>query len=401
MRSVLRILGGVLLTASSAAAMPQAATPPAAQPQAVPAAAPAGEARLYKTGAGPMGVKTIDENWVDAARTRTLPVRIYLPVPSTTPPKPDADAPKPPPPATPAAPAKYPVVVFSPGLGASRINYAYFTRHLASHGYIVIVPSHPGSDTAAAIEWVRSHGGARSGQRLDPNEEDDAPGGWLMSSISSPDNLKERPRDISFMLDRIPSHATLGPIADMASIGVAGHSFGAYTAMAIGGMTVDLPESHGGKGSVFRDKRVRAVLPMSPEGAGSMGIVAGAWDGFAVPVLFLTGTRDYGVGGRSASWRRQGFEDVRGVDHYLVTLMDAGHTTFGNPKGRLLRGRAEHGAEHEALIDSLGVAFFDAYLRGDAKAKDFLVTFSMTKRSDCVPEFRPADAKPANGPAGK
>ena len=38
------------------------------------------------------------------------------------------------------------------------------------------------------------------------------------------------------------------------------------------------------------------VLPMSPEGHGIMGIHPGAWAHFAAPVLFLTGTRDYGQG---------------------------------------------------------------------------------------------------------
>jgi pimeloyl-ACP methyl ester carboxylesterase len=48
-----------------------------------------------------------------------------------------------------------------------------------------------------------------------------------------------------------------------------------------------------------------------------------------VPVLFMTGTRDYGQGARSADWRRAGFEHVSGVDDYLVTLNGAGHMTFG------------------------------------------------------------------------
>ncbi|HMN42463.1 MAG TPA: hypothetical protein PKE29_16605 [Phycisphaerales bacterium] len=364
-----------------------------------PPVAPVAEAGLYKSDAGPMTVKTLDETWKDPARSRTIPVRIFLPTPSTPGARdaPGADAPS----APAAGPAKFPVVVFSPGLGGSRINYGYFARHLASHGYIVLVLSHPGSDTAAALEWVRSHGGAPSGQRLAPNAEDDAPGGWLMSSTSNPDNLRELPRDVSFVLDRLPEHKTLGPIADTARIGVAGHSFGAYTAMAIGGMTVDLPEPHGGKARSFRDARVKAVLPMSPEGTGTMGIVEGAWKSFGVPVLFLTGTRDYGAGGRSASWRRQAFEAIRGVDAFLVTLQDAGHMTFGTPNGRALRGASDKGERHEALIDSLGVAFFDAYLRADARARQFMQKFAMPKRAECIAEFRPAASQPDEPGPGK
>jgi predicted dienelactone hydrolase len=360
------------------------AQPPAAP--STPTARAAAPAKLYKEEAGPIAFRTIDEEWTDSSRTpaRTIPVRMFVPEARA-----DAGAGK-------AAPEKFPVIVFSPGLGGSRINYAYFTRHLASHGYIVIILSHPGSDTAAALEWFRTHGevgarqrplnrlGSRAGGDATDPAGDDTPGGWLMTSINDPNNLRERPRDISFVIDRIAGHKTLGPVADVERIGVAGHSFGAYTAMAIGGMTVDLPESHGGARRSFRDKRVKAVLPMSPEGAGAMGIVAGAWDSFADPVLFLTGTRDYGSGGRSATWRRQAFEAIGargGVDDYLFTLDGAGHMTFGRPGNNSL---------HSRLILSLGTAFMDAYVRGDAEAKHWLETFAAGKPAGCAAEFKPA-----------
>jgi predicted dienelactone hydrolase len=417
MRTMNRLVMFGLGAALVAGAIPRAGAegrlqPPAPSTPTVPAAAAAdADTTLYKSDAGPMVVKTIDENWADGARNRTIPVRVYLPTartpatkkvaaPSAPASMPAIDVPKLVGPEKPAAGAaekpieKFPVIVFSPGLGASRIGYGYFARHLASHGYLVVVLSHPGSDTAANIEWVRSHGGMRSGQGLAPNEEDDSPGGWLMTSINDPNNLRERPRDVSFVIDHIAPHATLGPIADMSRMGVSGHSFGAYTAMAIGGMTVDLPESHGAKSQSFRDKRIKAVLPMSPEGTGGMGIVEGAWKSFEVTVLFLTGTRDYGAGGRSASWRRQAFEAVRGVDDYLITLQNAGHLTFANRGGLAVRdGVGGRTSQQEALIDSLGVAFFDAYLRGDAEAKKFLGGVSMTKRRDCIAESHPKELK--------
>jgi predicted dienelactone hydrolase len=395
MPSIRRTAAALVATSIALSVFAQAPASSSAPPAAAePPAATGTPAKLYKEEAGPFTFKTIDEDWADQARTpnRTIPVRMFVPEVKA---EPGA--------AADAKPSKLPVIIFSPGLGASRITYAYFARHLASNGYIVIVPSHPGSDTAAAVEWIRQHGeaparGGSPATRLrarnnadgnDPNT-DDRPGGWLLTSINDPDNLRERPRDISFIISKIPTHAVLGPIANMSQIGVGGHSFGAYTAMAIGGMRVDLPESHGGAKQSFRDPRVRAVLPMSPEGAGAMGIVPGAWDSFRVPALFLTGTRDYGAGGRSASWRRQAFEGVHGFfDYYLITLDGAGHMTFGRPEGVVA---SKSDASHAALIRSLGTAFFDAYVRDNDAAKDWIRKFAVSKPAGCTAEYKPAEA---------
>jgi predicted dienelactone hydrolase len=365
----------------------------AAQSPETKAAAAEMPADLYKATAGPFAVEVIDRPWRDESRKRDISVRIYLP---KTEGDAKGDAPK----------TKRPLVVMSHGLGGSCTTYPYFGHHLASHGYIVIAPTHVGSDTQSFMDWARDH-------------RDEAPragGGWLLASISDPANLRDRPLDVTFVIDEAARNDLLKDLVDMERIGVAGHSFGAYTAMAIGGMTMDLPE---GKARSLRDPRVKAVLPMSPEGPGTMGITAGSWDAFAVPVLFLTGTRDYGAGGRSAAWRRAGFEHVRGVDDYLVTLEGAGHMTFAD-LGGAAKYQAEDGARarlrerirdpileaaggndsadaaahgrHVALIQALSTAFFDAYVGGDAKAKDWLAAFAAAKRGDCQAEFKPGKA---------
>jgi predicted dienelactone hydrolase len=230
---------------------------------------------------------------------------------------------------------------------------------------------------------------------------------------------------VKFVIDEAARNALLKDLVDMERIGVAGHSFGAYTAMAIGGLTMDLPE---GKARSLRDPRVKAVLPMSPEGPGTMGITAGSWDQFAVPVLFLTGTRDYGAGGRSAAWRRSGFDHVHGVDDYLVTLEGAGHMTFADLAGsakyeadedkdgararlrerireRMLEAAGGNDSadaaaqqKHVALIQSVCTAFFDAYVGGDGKAKDWLAAFATARHGDCQAEFKPRKAATAGTP---
>jgi predicted dienelactone hydrolase len=325
----------------------------------------AGSARSQS---GPWNVTRLDEEWRDEARGRTVPVRVFVP-----------EAPRGAVESRPTAPA--PVIVWSPGLGGSRSTYSYLTNHLASHGYLVVAVTHAGSDT-------RDFGARIANQLLDARSGD-GPGSRpldvLLDAVNDADNLRNRPRDVSFVLDRLAVHPVLGPRADLGRAGAAGHSFGAYTAMAVGGMRVDLPES---KAHSFRNPRIKAVLPMSPQGTGTMGLREGAWSSFAVPVLFMTGTNDYGASGASAAWRRSGFENTRGADSWLVTIEGAGHMTFAAPV------RKQDRAGTPKLIRSLSVTFFDASLKGDPAARKRLNEFFAGVHDDCVAEHRPARAAP-------
>ena len=79
-------------------------------------------------------VAITDRSWFDAQRGRTIPVRIYYPA---------------------NAAERFPVVVFSTGLGRSRDDCAYLGRHWAGCGYVSVFVQHPGSDEAARAECGR------------------------------------------------------------------------------------------------------------------------------------------------------------------------------------------------------------------------------------------------------
>src|SRR5436305_11540107 len=79
----------------------------------------------YKQDAGPFAVAVTRYEWVDTARKRPVPVKIYSPE---------------------KGPGPFPVIVFSHGLGGSRETYEYLGRHWASHGYVVAHVQHEGSD---------------------------------------------------------------------------------------------------------------------------------------------------------------------------------------------------------------------------------------------------------------
>ena len=271
-----------------------------------------------------------------------------------------------------------PLIVFSHGMGGSRAGYAYICEHLASQGYVVVAPTHEGSDTEAIRKEMRD----RIKKRLSGEQE--SAKGLIVENTGDPDNLRSRPKDITSVIDHVAHDPELSKLVDLDRIGVAGHSFGAYTAMAEGGMLVDLPE---GKDQNLRDPRVKAVLPMSPEGHGVMGIDAGAWNKFAVPVLFLTGTKDYGQGQRSAAWRREAFDAIKTVDEYLVVLDGATHMTFGG------RGSGSEHWHHEEVIKAVATAWFDAQLKGDEQAATWLKEFAGTKRTDCTAEHKAGERK--------
>src|SRR5215470_18048329 len=69
-----------------------------------------------------------DLDWVDPARNRPVPVRLYWPAQA-------------------AAHAPVPLVVFSHGIGSSRTGYSYLGKYFASHGVACLHLQHVGSDS--------------------------------------------------------------------------------------------------------------------------------------------------------------------------------------------------------------------------------------------------------------
>src|SRR5690606_947506 len=101
-----------------------------------------------------------------------------------------------------AAAAHLPVVVFSHGLGGSREGYRYIAEHLCSHGYIVILPSHAGSDRDALRDFAANRArGERNDAEADEPQRDGGPErGWLHAATHDPENLRNRPQDVSFII---------------------------------------------------------------------------------------------------------------------------------------------------------------------------------------------------------
>ena len=194
--------------------------------------------------------RSVDMQWTDADRKRDVPVRLYWPAGAS-------------------ASTPVPLVVFSHGLGGSRTGYSYLGRHWASLGFASLHVQHAGSDRAVWTGNIFSLFGN-------------------LQTAASEANALDRARDVSFAITSILKSKDFGPQVNADAIAVAGHSYGANTAMLIGGATVE----RDGKSLTLRDERVKALILISAPpftGEGDMGKILRP---IKVPTLHVTGSED-------------------------------------------------------------------------------------------------------------
>jgi len=182
------------------------------------------------------------------------------------------------------------------------------------------------------------------------------------TSATQAAHRKDRPADVSFVLnaladDRLPLPSGFKGSVDLMRVGHAGHSWGAYTAHAVGGAVFDQGQ--------FRDKRIVAIVPISPQGPDQFGSFDrgqqdNSWMSVTVPAFILTGGAEVnGPPGefRMERWRTKAFERYPAIgDKFLAVVPDQTHAQMGGG------GTAEVSA-YEAENTA---AFFDAYLRKNA-----------------------------------
>lgn len=282
----------------------------------------------YTSKDGTYAVAYRDAAFFDQKRLRPVPVRVYFPT--------GTDGP-------------WPLIVISHGLGSSREAYTYLGRAWAAAGYVCVHPTHLGSGT-------------------DLLESDSLAVETIIEAVAGAANLELRPGDISFVLDRLALDAMFGPLIDWDNIGVAGHSFGAHTALSMIGMRVDLPLR---PNQDFSDARIKAAVALSPQGPGAMGLDSDAWDHIEVPSLSIMGTLDIELWTTNPLLRRIPYDKTPGSDQYLVTINGTGHQIyldFGNWLQRTQESETIH-----AYILAATTAFFDAHLKKDAAAQAWLV----------------------------
>lgn len=273
----------------------------------------------------------------------------------------------------PDAPGKYPVIVFSHGASGSQNCCELLTKHWAGYGYVTIQPTH--DDSAV--------------QRRNSGEENITFPQALRDALKNPALWESRPQDISFILDSLPElqkriPALTGKI-DATRIGVGGHSMGAYTSEAIAGARIDLPDH---PATDFSDPRVKAVLALSPQGPHQFGLTDQSFQTISIPFLGVTGSLDSLGPVSSPAWHKIPFDRSQPGDKYHLFLAGAAHSSFVSPEApsRLVaRGVGlPSSSQAQAIFDytnSASLAFWDAYLKNDATAKQYLQSDTLTDSS--------------------
>ena len=86
----------------------------------------------------------------------------------------------------------------------------------------------------------------------------------LRQAAAKLDNAVNRPLDVTFAIDQLEVlNRSEGPLQgrlDLNRVGAAGHSFGAYTTLAVAGEVLGRP---GGREISLADPRIKAAIPMS------------------------------------------------------------------------------------------------------------------------------------------
>ncbi|KAE8900634.1 hypothetical protein PF005_g22570 [Phytophthora fragariae] len=129
----------------------------------------------------------------------------------------------------PASSGGWPVVVFSHGLAGSLELYSYVNQQLASHGHVVVVLNH--CDGSACV-CSPEPGRIEYYQQITPEVRDDVDGAGFRFRNGQ---LQQRVSEVRAVLDAVTQDATAGSVfghCDLANVSVAGHSFGAATALS-------------------------------------------------------------------------------------------------------------------------------------------------------------------------
>ena len=307
---------------------------------------------------GPYAVQVQTLRVYDASRDRNLPTTLYLPQGLTTP---------------------APLIVASHGLAGNREGFDPIARHLTSHGYAVATLDHPGSDRRQFESLLR--GTARE--------------------IAEPTEFTDRPRDISYLLDeltRLNATGTFTNRFNLEQIGVIGHSFGGYTALAVAGAQLDYNNLQANcESSAFiyseantsmllqctalnapeqfempvKDDRIKAVIAMNPITSSVFG--PAGFSQLDIPVLLVGGSSDPVAPALAEqiqpfTWLNRRTTDA--PDHYLA-LIEGGSHLYDPPTLKSTDVSLANGLVNADVdlayryINSLSLAFMQAELVGD------------------------------------
>ncbi|NDJ19089.1 alpha/beta hydrolase [Myxacorys almedinensis] len=293
---------------------------------------------------------------------RVLPVDVYLPQSRRQ-----------------ALPSSVPVVVISHGLGSDRMTFAYLAEHLASHGFAVAIPEHPGSNAKQLQALIAG----------------------TASEVASPREFIDRPSDIKFLLDeltrRARSDARYGRL-NLQGVGVLGQSFGGYTVFALAGAPLNFAKLRQDctptalantlnislalqcrvlalprEDYTLSDPRVRAVFAINPINSGVFGQTG--LSQIQVPTFVVGGNAD--TIAPALPEQIQPFTWLQAPDRYFALIDRGTHfSTLGDSQDEGIPVPPEVIGPSPAIarryINALSLAFFSTYVAGQANYRPYL-----------------------------
>lgn len=292
----------------------------------------------------------------DTSRERIFPADIYLPNVSSL----------------------RPVIVISHGLGSDRNSFAYLAEYLASYGFVVAVPEHPGSNS----QQLQALLGGRAAE------------------VTSPREFIDRPLDIKYLLDQLSSLSQSDPTyrgrLNLEQVGVVGQSFGGYTALALAGAAIDfkqlekncppspdvlnvslllqclatdLPQSKYN----LSDPRVKAVIAINPVDSSILG--QASLSQIKIPVMMVAGSVD--TVAPAFPEQIQPFTWLRTPNKYLVLINGGTHFSVigASPNDTVPVPEQVIGpspALAQRYIRALSVPYFQTYVANEQSYRRYL-----------------------------
>ena len=306
---------------------------------------------------GPYTWKKSSVTLTSPSRDRTFDIDIYLPN---------------------GSPRPAPVVVISHGLGSDRTSFEYLAKHLASYGFAVAVPEHPGSNAQQIQDLV-------TGRARD---------------VSEPAEFVNRPLDIKDLLDYLTKLSTTDPAyqgqLDLQRVGVIGQSFGGYTALALAGAGINFAQLDKDcklenetwnislllqcrarglerKEYNFSDPRVKAAIAINPIASSILGETN--LSKIQIPVMIVAGSAD--TVAPALLEQIQPFSWLTSPNKYLVMMKNGTHfsTIEQSPQSAFLPPTGVIGPEPalaRRYVNGLSLAFMESYLNNKSDFRSYL-----------------------------